>query len=150
MRRKRGEQNVFQNKKRNIHQGAGVSPLGYQSAPTRRLLCENLPARLRYARDQTLRRQFAKREPRNLEPANERSTAAGNLATIHHARRARVPWQLRQPGVIFFRLQLSPQCRILFHSRALAVVAVNPGCLCHKGAESNRFDVIFNRFPTRR
>src|SRR5437660_5745820 len=60
----------------------------------------NLPAGLRHARDQSLGREFAKRQPRDFEPANERTAAARHLATVHHPRRAGVARKLRQAGVI--------------------------------------------------
>src|SRR5206468_2224189 len=49
-----------------------------------------LPAGLRHARDQTLRGELAKRQPRDFKPANECAAAARHLATVHHPRRAGV------------------------------------------------------------
>src|ERR1051326_3316763 len=91
-----------------------------------------LPAGLRHARDQSLRGELAKREPRDFEPANERAAAARHFATVHHSRRAGVARKLRQAGVIFLRLELSAERGVFLHRLALAFVAINPGCLCHK------------------
>src|SRR5882724_10111363 len=64
----------------------------------------NLPTRFGYARDQPLRSQFAKSQTRHLEPTNERAPAAADFTAVHHARRTRVTRQLRQAGVVLFRL----------------------------------------------
>src|SRR5262249_34853617 len=64
----------------------------------------NLPARFCYARDQPLRSQFAKGQARHLEPANKSAPASADFAAVHHARRTRVPRQLRQASVVLFRL----------------------------------------------
>src|ERR1043166_1183623 len=56
----------------------------------------NLPARFGYARDQPLRSQFAKSQPRHLEATNERPPASADFAAVHDARGTRVTLQLRQ------------------------------------------------------
>src|SRR5205085_5995923 len=91
-----------------------------------------LPAGFCHARDQSLRGELAKREARDLEPANERAAASRHFATVHHAARAGVARKLRQTGVIFFRFELGAERGVFFHRLALALVAINPGCLCHK------------------
>src|SRR5437773_1332889 len=78
----------------------------------------NLPARLGYARDEPLRGQLAEREPRNLEPPNEGTPAPGDFAAVYHSHRAGIAWQLRETGVILFRLQLSAQSSVFLHRRA--------------------------------
>src|ERR1700730_5433223 len=95
-----------------------------------------LPARLRHARDQALRGEFAKRQPRDFEPANERAAAARHFATVHHPRRAGVARKLRQTGVILLRFELGAERGVLLHRRALTFVAIDPGCLCHKGTRN--------------
>src|SRR5438105_3575484 len=92
----------------------------------------NLPAGLGHARDQSLRGELAKRQPRDFEPANERAAAARYLATVHHSRRAGVARKLRQTGVIFLRFELSAKGGVFLDRLALAFVAIYPGCLCHK------------------
>src|SRR6267378_1146079 len=96
----------------------------------------SLPAGLRHARDQSLRGELAKRQPRDLEPANERAAAARHFATVHHPRRASVAGKLRQTGVILLRLELGADRGVFLHRRALALVAINPGCFCHKGTRN--------------
>src|SRR5437773_10987122 len=63
----------------------------------------SLPAGLRHARDQSLRGELAKREPRDFEPTNERATTTRHFTTVHHPRRAGVTRKLGQTGVIFLR-----------------------------------------------
>src|SRR5438094_9517742 len=65
-----------------------------------------LPTRFGYARDEPLRGQFTKCEPRHPEPANECAPAPRHLAAIYHARGAGVAREVCEPDVIFFRLQL--------------------------------------------
>ena len=91
-----------------------------------------LPARLGYARDQTLRGQLAKGETRQLEAADERAATARHFATIYNPRRAGVARQLRQAGVIFLRFQLGADGSVFFHRCALTLVAINPGGFGHK------------------
>src|SRR5438270_6192524 len=96
-----------------------------------------LPARLRHARNQTGRRELTENEARNLKATNEGATATTHRAAVHDAGRARIARQLREPGVIFVRLQLGAEGSILLHGGALAVVAVNPGGLRHKKERGN-------------
>src|SRR5207244_2577144 len=106
-----------------------------------------LPAGLRHARDQSLRGKLAKRQPRDFEPADERAAAARDFATVHDPRRAGVAGELGQTGVILLRLELGPERGVFLHRRALAFIAINPGCLCHKGTpnliESDGFSTAF-------
>src|SRR5256885_14531635 len=85
-----------------------------------------LPAGLRHARDQSLRGELAKREPRDFESANEGAAAARYFATGHHSGRAGVARKLRQTGVILLRLELSAERGVFLHRLALAVVAIYP------------------------
>src|SRR6266567_6651647 len=96
----------------------------------------NLPAGLRHARNQTLRGELAKRQPRDFEPANERAAAARHFATVHYPRRAGVARKLRQTGVILLRFEFGAERGVFLHRRALAFVAINPGCLCHKATRN--------------
>src|SRR5437660_4044278 len=66
----------------------------------------SLPAGLRHARDQSLRGELAKRQPRDFESANEGAAAARYLATVHHSRRTGVARKLGQAGIIFLRFEL--------------------------------------------
>src|SRR5262249_17297320 len=92
----------------------------------------SLPAGLRHARDQSLRSELAKGESRDFEPAYERAAAARHFATVYHPRRAGVAWKLGQTGVIFLRFELGAEGGVFLYRLALAFVAINPGCLCHK------------------
>src|SRR5882762_7843938 len=92
----------------------------------------SLPAGLRHARDQSLRGELAKRQPRDLEPANERAAAARHFATVHHPRRAGVARKLGQTGIIFLRFELGAERGVFLHRLALALIAIDPGHLCHK------------------
>src|SRR5438552_6865280 len=94
---------------------------------------EFLPARFGHTRDESGGGELAKGETRNLKPANEGTAAAANLAAVYHPGGAGIAWKLRQPLVIFLRLQLSTQRRVFFHGSALAVVAIDPGRFRHKG-----------------
>src|SRR5207249_5551816 len=93
------------------------------------------------------RRQLAKSQPRNLEPPDKCPSPAGNLATINHPHRTCVARQLREAGIVLLCFQLRPQRGIFLDRRALAFVAVDPGCFRHKGTrkvaekppEANRF-----------
>src|SRR5712691_3766177 len=96
----------------------------------------NLPAGLRHARDQALQGELAKREPRDFKPANERAASARHFATVDHSRRAGIARKLRQTGVILLRLELGADRGVFLHRRALAFIAINPGCLCHKGTRN--------------
>src|SRR4029077_6444852 len=106
-----------------------------------------LPARLGDAGNQSARRQLAKSQPRNLEPPDKCPSPAGNLATINHPHRTCVARQLREAGIVLLCFQLRPQRGIFLDRRALAFVAVDPGCFRHKGTrkvaekppEANRF-----------
>src|SRR5256885_16342233 len=108
----------------------------------------SLPAGLRHARDQSLRGELAKRQPRDFEPANERAAAARHFATVHHPRRAGVARKLRQTGVIFLRFELGANGGVFLDRLALAFVAINPGCFCHKGTPNlvakSRFSTCFS------
>src|SRR6266478_5302745 len=95
-----------------------------------------LPAGLRHAWDESLRGELAKRQPRDFEPPDERAAAAGHFATVHHPRRAGVARKLRQTGVILLRFELGTERGVFLHRRAFAFVAINPGCLCHKGTRN--------------
>src|ERR1700722_9018367 len=99
------------------------------AAGTASITSRKLPAGLGHARNQSLRGQFAKSKPGNLEPANERPPAAGNLAAIHDAGRACIAWKLRQASVILLRFELRPQRGIFLHRRTFAVISIDPGCL---------------------
>src|SRR2546430_5852524 len=107
-----------------------------------------LPAGLRHAGDQPLRGELAKRQPRDLEPANERAAATRHFATVHHPRRAGVARKLRQTGVIFLRFELGANGGVFLDRLALAFVAINPGCFCHKGTPNlvakSRFSTCFS------
>src|SRR5882724_7675214 len=116
---------VMRNKNRKFI--ARMQPLASRTPSSR-----NLPARFGYARDEPLRSQFAKSETRNLKPANKRASSPGNFTAVHHPGGARVARQVREAGIIFFRLQLGAQCGILLHHRALPLVTINPGSLGHK------------------
>src|ERR1051325_7058431 len=93
----------------------------------------SLPARLGHTRDEPARGKLSERQARNLEAANESAAAAANLATVDHSGRAGIAWKLGETDVVFLRFQLSTERRVLFHSRALAFVAVDPGRFRHKG-----------------
>src|SRR5207248_8082564 len=95
-----------------------------------------LPTGLRHARDQSLRGELAKRQARDFEPADERAAAARDFATVHDPRRAGVTRELGQTGVILLRLELGAERGVFLHRRALAFIAINPGCLCHKGTRN--------------
>src|SRR5438445_1073447 len=95
-------------------------------------LPKNLPTRLGYARDQTLRSPFTKSEPRHLEPANKAAPAPGDFAAVNHSGGAGVTRQLRESGIVFFRLQLRAHRSVFFHRCALALITINPGSLSHK------------------
>ena len=92
----------------------------------------NLPARLGYARDESLRSQLSESQTRNLESTNETTPATGHLAAIDDPGGAGVTGQLAETGVILFRLQLGPQGGILLHRRAFACVAIDPGHFGHR------------------
>src|SRR4051812_15700386 len=81
-----------------------------------------LPARLRYARDESLRRQFTKCQPRDFETANEGAPPSRDLATVDHPRRTGITRKLEEPGVVLLRLELGPERRVLFNGRAFAFV----------------------------
>src|SRR5947209_8487852 len=87
---------------------------------------------------------------RNVEPADERAAAAGYFATVHHPRRAGIARKLRQTGVILLRFKLRAKRGVFLHRRAFACVAINPGCLCHKGTRNlvanSRFSTCFLLF----
>src|SRR5689334_19364103 len=65
-----------------------------------------LPARLGYARDQTVQGHFAELQARDAELAQMRMAAPGDLATIHDAYGAGVARQLGQRLIIASGLQL--------------------------------------------
>jgi hypothetical protein len=92
-----------------------------------------LPARLRYAGNESSRSKLAKSEAGNLEAANESAAAATDLAAIHHPGGAGVTRQLREADVILLRLELSAERGVLLHRLALAFVAIDPRGLRHKG-----------------
>src|SRR5260370_37909278 len=85
---------------------------------TRKSTSGVLPAGLRHSRDQALRGELAKRQPRDFEPADERAAAAGHFATVHHPRRAGVAGKLRQTGVILLRFELGAERGGFLHRRA--------------------------------
>ena len=92
----------------------------------------NLPARLGHARDEALGGQFAEGEPGDFKSANKGAAASGDLAAVHHPGGAGIAGELGQADVVLFRFQLSALSGIFLDRRALAFIAVNPGCLCHK------------------
>src|SRR5437660_7463599 len=81
----------------------------------------NLPAGLRHARDQSLGGELAKGQPRDFEPANKCTAAAGHFTTVHHSRRAGVARKLRQTGVILLRFELGAERGVFLHRRAFAI-----------------------------
>src|SRR5712692_5478480 len=95
-----------------------------------------LPARFGHARDQSLGSEFAKRQTRNFEPANECAAATRHFAAVHHPCRAGIARKLGQTGVIFLRLQLGTQGGVFLDCRALAVVTIDPGFGRHKGTRN--------------
>ncbi len=112
---------------------AGVSPAVWRTiAADTAAATAILPAGFRYTRDQTLGRELAKGEPRDLESPNEGAAAARHQATVHHTCRAGVARKLSQTGVIFLRFELGAQRGIFLYRIALPLIAINPGHLCHK------------------
>src|SRR5204862_745962 len=69
------------------------------------------------------------------------------FATLHHPSRAGLARKLPQPCVILLRFELGADRGVFLHRCALAFIAINPGCLCHKrtpnlgglGPNSTRF-----------
>lgn len=92
-----------------------------------------LPARLRHSRDQSCGGELAKREARNLETANKCPAAPGYFTAVNHPGWAGITRKLGQTQVILFRFQLSAERRVFLNGRALAFVAIFPGCFCHNG-----------------
>src|SRR4051812_118666 len=96
---------------------------------------ERLPAGLSYARDEPVGSQFAKCEPGNSESANKRAPPAGHFTTVNHPRRAGIPRQLGQTSIVLLCLEFCSDGSVLFGSGAFAVVSIDPGGFCHKGAQ---------------
>src|SRR3954468_16446289 len=107
---------------------------------------KRLPARLRYARNETLGSELTESQARDLEPANECAAPASYLAAINHSRRAGVPWQLGKTGIILSRLELGPHGGVLLDRSAFTLISIDPGHLCHTGT---RKIAEFTPFATR-
>src|SRR5437763_1324496 len=82
-----------------------------------------LPARLRHTRDQSIQCGFAEGQPRAAKLPPIAAAASAERAAVDHARRARVTRQLRQAGVIAFRLQFSAERGVFLHRLLLALIA---------------------------
>src|SRR4030095_2463742 len=121
---KKIKEGIFIARMRGSHQPA--------AGPRRLARWLTLPARLSYARDQSLRRQLTESEPRYLESANKTAAAACDFAPVYHTRGTGVAWQLCKAGIILFRLQLGTERSVLLYRRAFALVAINPGSLSHR------------------
>src|SRR5215469_3170461 len=80
-----------------------------------------LPARLRHTRNQSIQRRFAEGQTRATELAPITTTATAERAAVHHPRWAGVTRQLRQTGVVAFRLQLGSECGVFLHRILLAL-----------------------------
>src|SRR5215469_254866 len=86
----------------------------------------NLPARLRHTRNQSIQRGFAEGQTRATELAPVATAAAAERAAIHHTRWAGVTRQLRQTGVVAFRLQFGAERGEFLHRLLLALIALFP------------------------
>ena len=107
-------------------------PLSVGTSRSEAATDRKLPARFGYARNKALRGQLAKGEPGNLESADEPAASAAHLTTIDDACRAGVPWELRETGIVFLRLQLGPERSVFLRCRTLAFIPINPGHLGHR------------------
>src|SRR5437868_6911244 len=93
---------------------------------------KNLPAGLRYARNEALGSELAESQPGNLEPADKGAAAAGHLAAINDPRWAGVPRKLGQASIVLPRLELSSQGGVLLDRRAFTLISIDPGHFRHK------------------
>src|SRR5206468_9351384 len=75
----------------------------------------SLPTGLGHTGNQTIQRHFAEGQARAAEFPHERVAATTDGAAIHHAHRAGIARQFRQPRVVTLRLELGPQRRVLFY-----------------------------------
>src|SRR5438270_1664009 len=82
-----------------------------------------LPARFRYARDEPLRSQLAKRETRNLEPAKKRAAPTRNFTAVYDTAGSCIGRQLCETSIIPFRRYVRSSRGVLLHRRAFAVRA---------------------------
>jgi len=96
---------------------------------------KKLPARFRYAGNETRGSEFAESDTGNLKPAKERAAATGDAAAVDEPCRACVARKLSEGGVVFFSLQFRAESRIFFNCFLFALIALEPCCFCHKGRE---------------
>lgn len=80
--------------------------------------------------------EFAEGHTGHLEAANERTTTAGNAAAIDETCRACVTWKHGEADEVAFLLEFCTEFSVLFDGFTFALVALEPACFCHRGAES--------------
>src|ERR1017187_6463422 len=105
------------------------------------------PTGLRHPGNQPVQRRLAERQARHTELAPIATTTAAHRAAVHHARWTGVARQLRQTGVIAFRLQFGADRGVFFHRFFFSVVPLYP---CFLGHNKNYFSangkpIIFRR-----
>jgi hypothetical protein len=95
-----------------------------------------LPARLRHPGDHPLGGEFAEGHTGHLEAANERATTTGDTAAVDETRRACITRKHGETDEIAFLLEFSTEFSVLCDGFTFALVALEPACFCHRGAES--------------
>ena len=95
-----------------------------------------LPAGLRHPGDHPLGGEFAEGHTGHLEAANERATTTGNAAAVDETCRACITWKHGEADEVAFLLEFCTEFSVLFDGFTFALVALEPACFCHRGAES--------------
>ena len=95
-----------------------------------------LPAGLRHPGNHPLGSEFAEGHTGHLEAADERTTTTGDTAAVDETCRACITGKHGEADVVAFRLEFSTQLCVLFDGFTFALVALEPACFCHRGAES--------------
>ena len=92
----------------------------------RKRIIKLLPTGLGDSGDESVRRQFAEGDTRELESAQERAAATGDEAAVDKPDRARIARKLTEALIIFLCFELGTEFRPLRHGGAFAFVTFKP------------------------
>jgi hypothetical protein len=92
---------------------------------------EQLPAGFGNPGDHSCQSKLSKTQPREFEPAEISAAAAGKQAAINDPDRAGILWEEGKTDIIALSLQLCADGGVFFNGFLFALVALDPGSLCH-------------------